>query len=265
MRRLWTLLPFAFLLLVGSWFARTQGQTPLDPFEEAMRQRQMYLETFGILPGELYVEEGKDLFFRRGPSGKTLEGCDFGKGPGVLEGVYAILPKYFPDTRRVEDLETRIHSCMQRVQGFRPEQISRDEVRALVAYIASFSSGARIQVEPKHPAELAMYNLGRELWWHRAGSRDMHCAACHGQYAGRRVRLSPLRSPEQGLGNEWPAYRFEADKLYTMQDRIAFCYDSIGIPAPEYYSEPYIALTTYILAEAGRRGHHFQELPYFTR
>lgn len=79
-------------------FAYTQAPKPLDPFEEAMRQRQMYLETFGVLPGELFAEEGKELFHRKGPSGKTLEACDFGKGPGVLEGVYALLPKYFPDT-----------------------------------------------------------------------------------------------------------------------------------------------------------------------
>jgi sulfur-oxidizing protein SoxA len=259
------LLGLAALGVLGGFWAYTQGQKPLDPFEEAMRQRQMYLETFGVLPGELFVEEGKELFFRKGPSGKTLEACDFGKGPGVLEGVYAILPKYFPDTKRVEDLETRVYTCMQRVQGFKPEEIKRDEVKAITAYIASFSSKAKIQVVPKHPVELAMYNLGRELWYQRAGARDMSCAVCHDQYAGRRVRLSPVRSPKEGLGNEWPAYRFEADKLYTMEDRIAFCYESIAIPAPEFYSEPYIALTLYMLAEATKAGHSFEELPFFTR
>ncbi|BDG15751.1 sulfur oxidation c-type cytochrome SoxA [Thermus brockianus] len=259
------LLGLAALGVLGGFWAYTQGQKPLDPFEEAMRQRQMYLETFGVLPGELFVEEGKELFFRKGPSGKTLEACDFGKGPGVLEGVYAILPKYFPDTKRVEDLETRVYTCMQRVQGFKPEEIKRDEVKAITAYIASFSSKAKIQVVPKHPVELAMYNLGRELWYQRAGARDMSCAVCHEQYAGQRVRLSPVRSPKEGLGNEWPAYRFEADKLYTMEDRIAFCYESIAIPAPEFYSEPYIALTLYMLAEATKAGHSFEELPFFTR
>ncbi len=249
---------------LGLW-AWTQGDKPLDPYEEAMRQRQMYLETFGVLPGELYVEEGKELFYRKGPSGKTLEACDFGKGPGVLEGVYAILPRYFPDTRRVEDLETRVYTCMQRVQGFKPEEIKREEVQAITTYIASFSSKAKLQVVPKHPQELAVYNLGRELWYQRAGARDMSCAVCHEQYAGQRVRLSPVRSPAQGLGNEWPAYRFEADKLYTMQDRIHFCYESIAIPPPGFYSEPYIALTLYMLAEATKAGHAFEELPFFTR
>jgi sulfur-oxidizing protein SoxA len=264
MKRIYLLTGLA-LLGLGAFFAYTQGQKPLDPFEEAMRQRQMYLETFGVLPGELFAEEGKELFHRKGSSGKTLEACDFGKGPGVLEGVYAILPKYFPDSKRVEDLESRVYTCMQTVQGYKPQEIKRDEVRAITTYIASLSSKAKIQVVPKHPAELAMYNLGRELWYTRAGPRDMSCAVCHDQYAGQRVRLSPVRSPKQGLGNEWPAYRFEEDKLYTFEDRINFCYESIGIPKPEFYSEPHIALATYILAEATKAGHSFEELPFFTR
>jgi len=175
------------------------------------------------------------------------------------------LPKYFPDTGRVEDLESRVYTCMQRVQGFKPEEIKRDEVRAITTFIASFSSKAKIQVVPKHPQEIAMYNLGRELWYTRAGPRDMSCAVCHERYAGQRVRLSPVRSPKEGLGNEWPAYRFEEDRLYTFEDRIDFCYESIGIPKPEFYSEVHIALTTYILAEATKAGHSFLELPFFTR
>ncbi|MFN4071071.1 MAG: sulfur oxidation c-type cytochrome SoxA, partial [Thermus caldifontis] len=188
-------------------FVLAQGE--MDPREEAKRQKQLLLETAGILPTELIVEQGKELFNRKGPSGKTMAECDFGLGKGVLEGVYAILPKYFPDTKRVEDQETRVYTCMQTVQGYKPNEIKRDEVKAITTYIATFSSKAKIQVVPKHPAELAMYNLGRELWYTRAGARDMSCAVCHDQYAGQRVRLSPVRSPKQGLGNEWPAYRFE--------------------------------------------------------
>ncbi len=252
--------------MVIALLALSQGGKPLDPFEEAMKQRQQYLETFGILPGDLFVAQGEELFHaKRGPKGKSLEECDFGLGPGVIEGVYALLPRYFPDTGKVEDLETRVVSCMVRIQGFKPQDIRRDEVVAITTYIASKSSKAKIKVQPKHPMEIAMYNLGQELWYTRAGPRDMSCAICHETYAGTRVRLSPVMSPKQGLGAEWPAYRFEADKMYTFQDRIHFCYESIGIPAPAFYSEPYIALTMFILAEAAKAGHSFKELPFFTR
>ncbi|GEM88236.1 SoxAX cytochrome complex subunit A [Meiothermus granaticius NBRC 107808] len=254
------------LAFVGAFFALTQQDQPLDPFEEAMKQREQYLKTFGILPGDLFASQGEELFHtKRGPAGKSLEECDFGLGPGQLEGAYPYLPRYFADDGKVEDLETRIVSCMQRIQGFKPQEINRDDVVALTTFVASKSSKAKMQVVPKHPAELAMYNLGKQLWYTRAGPRDMSCAVCHDDHAGKRVRLSPVMSPQQGLGSEWPAYRFEEDRMYTFENRIQFCYASVGIPAPAFYSEPQIALTTYILAEATKAGHSFQELPFFTR
>ena len=154
---------------------------------------------------------------------------------------------------------------MVRWQGFQVPQIKRDEVRALAAFVASRSSEQPLQVRPQHPMELEMYNLGQALWNRRAGVRDMSCAICHDQFAGGKVRLAPVRSPAQGLGNLWPAYRFEVDRLYTLQDRIAYCYESIAIRAPATYSPPMIALAMYILTEASRAGQSFTELPGFTR
>lgn len=262
-RSLW--IGFLLALGLGLSVALTQQQA-VDPYKEAERQRELFRQTAGILPGELYAAQGEELFTKkRGPKNASLEACDFGLGPGKLEGALTQLPRYFADTRRVEDLETRIVSCMVRLQGFRPEEIKRDDVKALTAYVASKSSEMPINVVPKTSQEIAMYNIGRELWFHRAGDRDMNCAICHDSYAGGKVRLSPVRSPRQGLSNEWPAYRFEADKLYTLQDRIAFCYESVGIAAPELYSEPYIALSIYMLAEATKGKNKFTEMPGFTR
>ncbi|WP_299431034.1 sulfur oxidation c-type cytochrome SoxA [uncultured Meiothermus sp.] len=256
---------FLLALAFGLGIALTQQQE-VDPFKEAQRQRELFRQTAGILPGELYAAQGEELFAqKRGPRNASLEACDFGLGPGKLEGAHAQLPRYFADTRRVEDLETRIASCMVRLQGFKLAEIKREDIKALSAFVASKSSEMPLRVVPRTSQEIAMYNLGRELWFHRAGNRDMNCSICHDAYAGSRVRLSPVRSPRQGLSNEWPAYRFEADKLYTLQDRIAFCYVSIGIAAPEFYSEPYIALSVYMLAEATRGRNSLTEMPGFTR
>lgn len=255
------------LLILGLGVALTQGDEEINPYEEAERQRELFRQTSGgILPGELYAAEGEELFTqKRGPKNASLEACDFGLGPGKLEGAYTRMPRYFADTRKVEDLESRVVSCMVRLQGFKPEEVRRDEVKALVAYVASKSSEMPLQVVPKHPNEITLYNLGKELWYRRAGNRDMNCSICHDTYAGGRVRLSPVRSPRQGLSNEWPAYRFEADKLYTLEDRIAFCYESVGVHPPGFYSEPMIALSVYMLTEATKGKHKFTELPGFTR
>jgi len=237
-----------WLCLLSCVFGIAQDYNPpLDPFEEAMKQRELFIQTAGILPGELFAFEGEELFFTaRGPNDVTMEECDFGLGPGVIEGAYAQLPRYFADSDRVEDADTRVVTCMTMVQVFSMEEIDRDEVKALVAYVASLSGGEEIQLDMSPPQMQTMFDLGEQLWFYRAGSRDFSCESCHDAAAGKRVRLSPLRSPDQGLSDHWPAYRFEVDKLYTLEDRLQFCYESISITPPQHYSDPLIALSVYM-------------------
>jgi hypothetical protein len=64
-------------------------------------------------PGFLIVDRGEMLFKeKRGPKNASLEKCDFGLGAGKLKGAYAQLPRYFKDTKRVQDLESRLMTCM---------------------------------------------------------------------------------------------------------------------------------------------------------
>ncbi len=70
-------------------------------------------------PAYWVAEEGEELFETpRGPNNVSLEGCDFGKGPGVVEGAYVEMPRYFADTGHVMDLEARLVHCMMTLQGF---------------------------------------------------------------------------------------------------------------------------------------------------
>jgi len=49
-------------------------------------------------PAELWEIRGEELWKSpRGPAKVSLEGCDLGRGPGVIEGVYAQLPRFFED------------------------------------------------------------------------------------------------------------------------------------------------------------------------
>ena len=69
-------------------------------------------------PVELFELVGEDLWKKpQGPNNVSLEKCDLGKGPGVLKGAYAALPRYFKDVDRVMDLETRLLHCMTTLQG----------------------------------------------------------------------------------------------------------------------------------------------------
>ena len=69
-------------------------------------------------PAELVEMQGEELWNTPGgPKQATLAGCDFGLGAGVIAGAYAQLPRYFADTGKVMDLETRLLHCMETLQG----------------------------------------------------------------------------------------------------------------------------------------------------
>src|SRR5687768_5203473 len=73
-------------------------------------------------PGELWVERGQRIFYeKRGPRQVSLEKCDLGLGPGKVEGAFAQLPRYFADTGKVQDIESRLLTCMVELQGFKRE------------------------------------------------------------------------------------------------------------------------------------------------
>ena len=71
-------------------------------------------------PADLFEMKGEELWKqKRGPKNATMEQCDLGKGPGVIKGAFVELPRFFKDTGKVMDLETRLIHCMVTLQGFR--------------------------------------------------------------------------------------------------------------------------------------------------
>ena len=84
--------------------------------DEIQKYRQMLEEGN---PADLAELSGQELWSaRRGPKQTTLERCDLGLGPGRLDGAYAQLPRYFADTGKVQDAESRLVTCMSTLQGF---------------------------------------------------------------------------------------------------------------------------------------------------
>ena len=96
----------------------------------------------------------------------TLEKCDLGKGPGVVDGAFAELPRYFADADKVMDLETRLLWCMEKLQGFnradlvkRPHPAGGQPVKdlgAIATYVASKSSGMKFAAKLDTPQEKAV-------------------------------------------------------------------------------------------------------------
>ena len=211
-------------------------------------------------PIELYELAGEEAWKQKqGPKNASLEQCDLGQGPGVLKGAYAGLPRYFADADRVMDLESRLVYCMNTLQGRSREDATRrvfgnadksSEMEVLSAYIAGQSHGMPMRPGTGHPKEKAAYELGRALFYHRAGPWDFSCASCHGE-AGKRIRMSELPALNTAkytapLMATWPAYRVSTSSFITLQWRMNDCYRQMRMPEPKFGSEVPVALIHYM-------------------
>jgi sulfur-oxidizing protein SoxA len=210
-------------------------------------------------PADLFEAKGEDLWKRkRGPKDASLERCDLGLGPGVVKGAFVTLPRWFADTGKVQDLESRLLTCMQTLQGFDAAEIAKtpfgrgeqNNVTALATWVAAASRGLRFNLPQGHPEERKSYEIGKRAFYFRGGSHDFSCASCHGQ-EGKRIRLQDLpdltRNPGDGIGfAAWPAYRVSNGQMWGMQLRLNDCYRQQRFPYPGFASEVTIALGTYM-------------------
>lgn len=215
-------------------------------------------------PAELWEARGAGLWTeKRGPNKVSFEKCDLGKGPGVVKGAYAELPRYFADANRVMDLETRLVYCMVTQQGLTEADATkqpfgsgekRSDIEALAAYITGESRGAKMNVALKHPKEQEAYRLGEKMFFFRGGPHDFACATCHST-SGKRIRLQELpditdSKEAQRAYTTWPAYRVSQGELRTMQWRLNDCFRQQRFPELKFTSEASIALTTYLAKKA---------------
>ncbi|CAM5796686.1 sulfur oxidation c-type cytochrome SoxA [Rhizobacter sp. Root404] len=210
-------------------------------------------------PAELWEAKGEELWKKaRGPKNASLQQCDLGLGPGVVKGTFVTLPRYFKDTGRVQDLESRLLTCMQDLQGLDAAAIARTpfgkgeqaNIESLVAWISSESAGLKFAVPQSHVEERNMYEAGKRIFFFRAGPYDFACASCHGQQ-DKRIRLQDLPdlTTAKGAGagfGAWPAYRVSSGELWGMQRRLNDCFRQQRFPYPGYGSDATVALGVYM-------------------
>jgi sulfur-oxidizing protein SoxA len=248
-------------IALGAALAIASAAQAQDASKEIQRYRQMIAEDS---PAELFELEGEALWKKpQGPKKVSLEKCDLGRGPGVLKGAYARLPRYFKDADRVMELETRLLYCMTSLQGRSREEATQrvfgtadkpSEMESLSAYIAAQSRGMKLDPGVSHPKEKQSIALGRALYFHRTGSWDFSCATCHGE-EGKRIRMQDLPVLSEPVGAQkayttWPAYRVSNSQLKTMQWRINDCYRQMRTPEPTFASETTVALIHFLTATA---------------
>ena len=246
----------AVLLALGAASAFAQTKAAATTAEGIAEYRALLADGN---PAELWEAKGEGLWKqKRGPKAASLQACDLGKGPGVVEGAFVQLPRHFADTGRVQDLESRLLTCMETLQGFDAAAIAKtpfgrgeqQTLEALVAYVASESRGMRFDLPQSHADERRLYEIGKRVFFFRGGPYDFACASCHSE-AGKRIRLQDLpnltANPGDGIGfAAWPAYRVSSGELWTMQRRLNDCYRQQRFPFPGYASDATIALGVYM-------------------
>jgi sulfur-oxidizing protein SoxA len=233
--------------------------------KEIERYRQMLKVDPWSNPAMLDVDRGEALWKApRGPKGVSLEGCDLGKGPGVVKGAFAELPRYFADADRVLDAEARIVWCMEKLQGFERATLlqkpypgggrATKEIGALATWVAHESNGLKLAPRLDHPKEKEALALGEALFFRRGGPMDFACATCHADQ-GKRIRLQGLpflsRPAEaRKVIGDWPAYRVSSSHVMTMEHRIYDCFWQMRMPEVDLGSEVPVALTMYLAKTA---------------
>jgi L-cysteine S-thiosulfotransferase len=236
--------------------AATAAQAQSSAADGIARYRQMLADGN---PAELFEAKGEALWTqKRGPKNASLEACDLGKGPGVVKGAFVELPRYFADTQRVQDMESRLLTCMVQLQGIDPKTVTdvpfgrgeQANMEALAAYVSAASRGLKMNLPQVHPKEREMYEVGKRVFYFRGGPYDFSCASCHGE-AGKRIRLQDLpdltKNPGDGIGfAAWPAYRVSSGELWGMQRRLNDCYRQQRFPRPEFASDATVALGVYM-------------------
>ena len=248
----------AVLALGASLAAPAQQRTAVEEIER-------YRAALGDgNPADLWEARGEDLWKKaRGPKNASLEKCDLGLGPGVVKGAYTVLPKYFADSNKVEDLESRLVTCMVTLQGFTPEQAKKDpyggpnkkaDMEALVAYVTTAAKGIPMNVAATHPKEVEAYEIGKKIFFHRGGPHDFACATCHG-IDNQRIRLQDLpnlmnKADAQRAYTAWPAYRVSQGELRSFQWRLYDCFRQQRFPELQFTSEGSIALTMFLAKNA---------------
>ena len=249
---------------VGALVASTSSaQTSSD--NATIREIEKYRQALGDgNPAELWEARGEGIWKqKRGPKNASFEQCDLGLGAGKVKGAYAVLPKYFEDTDKVEDLESRLVTCMVMLQGFKYEDAKKNpfgsperksDIEALVAYVTAEARGMKMNVTGNHPKEKEAYDIGKAMFFHRGGPHDFGCVTCHGADK-QRIRLQDLpnltnKEQAQRAYTSWPAYRVSQGEVRSFQWRLFDCFRQQRFPELDFTSQGSIALTTYLAKNA---------------
>ena len=181
----------------------------------------------------------------------------------MVKGVYTELPRYFKDTNKVQDLESRLLTCMTTLQGIPEEEITsapfstekkKSDISTLATFVVGQSKGMKMAVSMNHPKEKEAYEIGKRIFNYRAGPYDFACSTCHAK-SKTRIRMQDLpnlnlQKDAQAAYASWPAYRVSQGLTRSYQWRLNDCFRQQRFPEPKFASEATVDLTMFLAVSA---------------
>ncbi|NIR60856.1 MAG: sulfur oxidation c-type cytochrome SoxA, partial [Gammaproteobacteria bacterium] len=180
---------------------------PLQRFADGIygiskERRKEWKEMEEFPPYEIGLDIGKEEFFKKLPSGKSLADCF----PGWKQGVRQDYPYFDKQTGKIVTLEGTINKC-RTDNGAEPYRWGKGKIAAVSAWIGYNARGNEIDVEiPNDPKAMQIYERGKGHFYARRGQLNFACADCHMYQAGVNLRAN-LLSPALGQVSHFPVYR----------------------------------------------------------
>lgn len=195
---------------VAAWYKPTRDQ--LAEFAE-------------MPPYLLAVEEGEALWKKPFANGKTYNDC-FGS-PAVLDKY-----PYF-DTQRNEviTIDQAVNECRV-ANGEKPYTYGKEDLEKIIGYMAMQSRGKKINVKIPSKEAAEAYERGKKNFYKQRGYFYLSCAECHVEGSGASIRAEKL-STTLGAVTHFPVYRIKNERLLTLQERLAGCWEDTGALRPK--------------------------------
>lgn len=192
-------------------------------------------------PAMLWVTQGEALWNKAPAEGQSCADCH-GAADTSMKGVAARYPRFSADARAVLNLSGQIDHCIVKRQRAPALPMESDELLALTAYVTRQSAGLPMAVVIDEHAR-PLFLQGESRYGRRMGQLNLACAHCHQRNWGRKLFNDVV---SQGHGTAYPGYRFEWQKIGSLQRRLRACYFGVRAEMPDYGSNELLALELYL-------------------
>lgn len=206
----------------------------LDDFSKGVaawyRPTKEQLAEFADMPPYLIpVDDGEVLWKKPFANGKTYNDCF--KSPAVLDKY----PHFDTKRNQVVTIDQAVNECRE-ANGEKPYVHGKADLEKVVGYMAMQSRGKKIDVKiPSAEAALA-YDRGKKDYYKQRGYFYMSCAECHIAGSGQSIRAERL-STTLGAVTHFPVFRIKNERLLTLQERLAGCWEDTGAYRPKEGSQ----------------------------